>query len=109
MALEKASTNPWDIQSIYDLQFFNCPACVYKDVSKENFVYHAYENHSDSTTYLAIISDGSLDDIHCPWRLNIEIKDDIADEAFPLDESEVMEHFDSVTNAEPDDSNIKPP
>ena len=80
MAFKKKSTNPWEIQSIYDLQFFNCPACVYKDVSKESFVCHAYENHSDSTTFLANIKDGSLDDIHCPWRLNIEIKDEIEEE-----------------------------
>ena len=44
--------NPWDIKSIYDLQYFNCPSCCYKFESKQVFVCHAYDTHPDSVYYL---------------------------------------------------------
>ena len=60
-------TNPWDINSIYDLQFYNCPSCVYKDQSKQEIIYHAYEFHPDSVDFLVKIKDDSFTDIICPW------------------------------------------
>ena len=62
--------NPWDIKSIYDLQYFNCPSCCYKFESKQVFVCHAYDTHPDSVNYLINLEDGSLDDILCPWDSN---------------------------------------
>ena len=40
--------NPWTISSIYELQYFNCLSCSYKNKSKQNFVDHAYECHPES-------------------------------------------------------------
>ena len=40
--------NPWDIESIYELQFFNCPSCIFKDQSKQEIINHAYEVHPES-------------------------------------------------------------
>ena len=65
--------NPWDILSIYELQYFNCPSCVYKHHSKQEFVNHAYKIHPNSVQFLNKISDKSLTDIFCPWFSN-EIK-----------------------------------
>ena len=59
--------NPWNINSLYELQYFNCPSCEFKHVGKQDFVYHAYESHPDSIDYLTNISDGSLKGILCPW------------------------------------------
>ena len=59
--------NPWLIQSIYDLQFFNCPNCEYKDYSKQEFVNHAYDFHPNSIPYLTNIKDESLVDVIFPW------------------------------------------
>ena len=42
------TTNPWAIQSIYDLQYFNCPACPYKTNSKQKFVIHIYHLHPEA-------------------------------------------------------------
>ena len=38
--------NPWNVKSLYDLQFFNCPSpfCIYKNSSKQEFVNHG-TNH----------------------------------------------------------------
>ena len=63
--------NPWNVRSIYDLQYFNCPSCVFKISSKQEFIEHAYEIHPDAIDYLMKINDNSLSDIICPW---IEIK-----------------------------------
>ena len=60
---EKSS---WNIQSLYDLQFFNCPSCDYKDYSKQEFVDHAYNSHPEAYSYLNNINDGSTDDVLIP-------------------------------------------
>ena len=58
--------SPWNIQSLYDLQFFNCPSCDYKDYSKQEFVDHAYNSHPEAYSYLNNINDGSTDDVLIP-------------------------------------------
>ena len=61
--------NPWNIQSIYELQFFNCPAsCDFKNFSKQEFINHIHLSHFGAVPYLMNIKDGSLDDINCPWN-----------------------------------------
>ena len=59
--------NPWSVESIYTLQYFICPSCGYKHVSKQHFVCHAFETHPESVNYLKNIKDGSLCDVLCPW------------------------------------------
>ena len=68
-----STDNPWNINSIYELQFYNCPSCVFKDISKQEIINHAYEVHPESIDYLYNINDNSLSDIVCPWNLD-EIK-----------------------------------
>ena len=60
--------NPWNIQSIYDLQFFNCPSCMFKNHSKQKLVNHAYEIHPESIEYLMNLDDESISDIEFPWN-----------------------------------------
>ena len=55
--------NPWNIQSIYDLQYFNCPTCLYKNHLKQEFINHAYYFHPESIEHLTNINDNSLIDI----------------------------------------------
>ena len=61
--------NPWDIKSLYDIQFFVCPSCIFKDSSKQNIIYHAYKFHPESTNYLDNINDDSLTGMIIPWKL----------------------------------------
>ena len=65
--------NPWNINSIYEFQYFNCPCCSYKDRSKQEFVNHATQSHQECIEYLAKITDGSLDGFIWP---GIKIKED---------------------------------
>ena len=60
--------NPWNVHSIYDLQYFNCPSCIFKNNSKQEFINHACELHPESVTYLENIIDNSLADVVCPWN-----------------------------------------
>ena len=61
---------PWKIESIYELQYFNCPVCVFKDQSKQGLINHAYENHPDCINYLEKITDDSLSDVLLPWMFH---------------------------------------
>ena len=60
--------NPWHVQSIYELQYFNCPTCDFKNQYKQAFIHHAYEFHPEAVELLTLIEDGSLDDVNCPWE-----------------------------------------
>ena len=62
--------SPWQIKSVYELQYFNCPSCAYKIRSKQSFICHAFDAHQESVDFLRNISDGSLSDILCPWDSN---------------------------------------
>ena len=62
--------NPWNIQSIYDLQYFNCPSCVYKNHSKQELINHANDFHPESIEYLTHINDKSLIDVILPWNVS---------------------------------------
>ena len=63
--------NPWKIESMYELQFFNCPSCIFKDHSKQEILNHAFENHLESIECLKNIKDESLKDVVLPWKENI--------------------------------------
>ena len=67
--------NPWDVTSIYAFQFFNCPSCLYRGVSKQDFVCHAFNTHPESTEYFRNISDKSLSDVLLPWMEDQENQD----------------------------------
>ena len=61
------TNNPWDVKTVYQFQFFNCPECLFKVQEKQEFINHAFESHPDSLEYLNSIKDGSLADIAVPW------------------------------------------
>ena len=72
--------NPWNIQSLYEYQYFNCPVCTYKNHSKQKFVIHTYEFHPESTEFFMNINDESLLDIVLPWdETKVNIKEEMTD------------------------------
>ena len=98
--------NPWSIQSIYQLQYFNCPTCDFKIHSKQKFIHHVHEKHPESIEHLEKIQDGSLDDVNCPWILITEFKseDSKFDSRF---DSKCDSKFDSNLNLDDNlDNNI---
>ena len=64
--------NPWNIRSIYDLQYFNCPSCIFKNSSKQEIINHAYNLHPESIEYLMNIDDNSLMDVSLPWDVVVK-------------------------------------
>ena len=78
--------NPWDVESLYEFRYYNCPSCPYKQASKQDFICHAFDTHQESINFLSKIIDGSLDNILCPWdsndyqRENIDISGDLKSE-----------------------------
>ena len=88
--------NPWNVQSLYNLQYFNCPSpfCIYKNNSKQKFFNHAYEFHPEADQYLRNINDGSTSELEIPVDIkfdpsyddsetNHEILDDITEDPKP--------------------------
>ena len=82
--LPKEEENPWDIKSIYDLQYFLCPSCAFKDGSKQDFISHAFFTHPESVNFLKKISDGSINDIMSPWD---SYEDEFLEEKYELNEN----------------------
>ena len=66
---------PWNIQSLYDLQYFNCPSpfCIYKNNSKQEFFNHAYHFHPEADQYLRNINDGSTSDVEIPADIKLDL------------------------------------
>ena len=102
--------NLWNVGSLYDLRYYNCPSCPYKHVSKQDFACHAFDTHPESVNFLRKIIDGSLDDIYCPWESNdckIEevdenfsgyIKTEIDDTDYAEDLDDQWNHIENVVN-----------
>ena len=83
--MEELEENPWNIESIYELQYFNCPRCAFKDHSKQIFINHAFEVHPESINSLTSLQDGSINDVVIDMSDNTEISK-------PIDEAENEEN-----------------
>ena len=55
--LELKIESPWDVKSILEFQYFNCPTCPDKYGLKQDFINHATKIHPESIDYLKKISD----------------------------------------------------
>ena len=75
--MHNSTENPWNVQSLYDLMYFNCPSCTYKNNFKQEFVDHAYNFHPESSQYLTNISDGSMTDVEIPNEKSLDFKYDL--------------------------------
>ena len=66
--LDLFTENPWEIKSLYEFQYFNCPVCHFKTeyFKTQDFVDHACTSHPESTNYLRNIDDGSMEDVYIP-------------------------------------------
>ena len=64
----KVENNPWEVKSIYEYYYFNCPTCTYKHSIKQDFFDHILQFHPESSDHLRKISDGSLSDVITPWE-----------------------------------------
>ena len=58
--------SPWDVKSILEFQYFNCPTCTDKYDLKQDFINHATNTHPESIDYLKKI----LDESFIPWSSN---------------------------------------
>ena len=97
--------SPWDVRSLYELQVYDCPVCVFQDWSKQSFVNHAVQNHPESVQYLSNILDDSLIDVDCPWNKSTD------DDKKPF-EDPLVDHFFDIEYQDdenyPEDSAIEP-
>ena len=99
---EELDDNPWNILSIYDLQYFHCPSCSFIEKSKQTFVDHALKCHPEAEPYLFNIYDGSLDDVQ--WQ-NEEIVEHL-EEDFIFKEEQDFESIPESVPTNPDFESI---
>ena len=59
---EMIKEDAWIIQSLYELQYFNCLGCPYKSKLKQEFIDHIYGEHPEGILTLRNIKDDSLRD-----------------------------------------------
>ena len=80
--------NPWNVQSLYDLQFFNCPSqfCIYKNISEQEFLKHALHNHPESEPYLINFKD----DVEIPL-LESKVDSDLDNNGLEIIKTEKIE------------------
>ena len=101
------TNNPWDVKTVYQFQFFNCPECLFKVQEKQEFINHAFESHPDSLEYLNSIKDGSLADIAVPWtncQVLVEpITDILEDVKLKIENGDDEHEFDDDENYEPNE------
>ena len=63
--------NPWQVESVQDFIYINCPECVFKTKEGSSFQNHAIQNHPQSHIFF----DTQYDDVKPdPLNLNSEIK-----------------------------------
>ena len=70
--------SPWNVDSLYEFQYFNCPICPFKHISKQEFVHHTFNCHPESMEYFKKISDKSMCDIICPWNEDYNVDNNSA-------------------------------
>ena len=98
--------NPWHIQSLYELQYFNCLSCSYKNKSKQDIVNHVYDLHPEAIDALNNISDGSTENLDLPWRLK-EFKVELFENPSPQQGDEQQsDHDDDIKYYETSDQEI---
>ena len=83
--------NPWNIKSIYELQYFNCPSCEFRDCSKQTFVNHAFKDHPEAVDFLTNLQDDSLSDVVIDIPANITYVKSEANVTEPIVEIETVE------------------
>ena len=101
--------NLWNVKSIYNFQYFNCPSCSDKYASKQDFVNHTSFIHPESIEYLKEISDGSLSDIFQPWdkdvTINVKYEEEEVEKSNDI-EIKVEDTYD-INNAMEQDNSLK--
>ena len=88
MMMVAENENHWNVKSLYEFQFFNCPICPFKNYLKQDFVNHAVDAHPKSKYYFIKISNhNSFDDVQIPLDNNIAEK--LKDEEIEIFRQEV--------------------
>ena len=92
----------WDVESLYEFQYFQCPACTYNHNSKQDFVCHTFDTHPESVDYFRKISDGSLGDILPPWGFNDE-KSEVLSNNLKNEFIDNDEYLEDISNLDKED------
>ena len=72
MELKTENSNPWDVKSLAEFHFYNCPSCTEKYNDEQDFVGHAFTSHPESAEFLNKIWDPNN-------VVKVELKEDEVD------------------------------
>ena len=55
---DQVPLNPWDVSTLDDFLFYNCPECDVKEKDKQVFLEHAILSHDHAKHTLQLIKEG---------------------------------------------------
>ena len=91
--------NPWNVESIYDFQYYNCPDqyCSHKYHSKQEFWTHIEENHAEHLLLKKSITDGSLSDVCIAGQSQTSMVRTVTSNANTLKRGPIPKDYDDVS------------
>ena len=95
--------NPWNVSSLEDFHFYNCPECELKYASKEQFIGHAVLKHPKAHEFIPTFTQSSEPMKSDPLTTQeVHFDHDIKTEPIePFSETEPDVHWDLTDNYEP--------
>ena len=93
--------NPWEVQSIYDFNFFCCPECIFQSKEELLFQDHALQTHEQSKTFFQNSNDISCENEEDTFSENHNFDEYIIVEPNTYCKSEVNSDPITTENYEP--------
>ena len=93
--------NPWEVQSIYDFNYFCCPECIFQSKEELLFQEHALQTHEQSKTFFQNSNDISCENDEDTFSENHNFDEYIIVEPNTYCKSEVNSDPITTENYEP--------
>ena len=115
--------NPWNVPTLSDFMFYNCPECVYKCKDDTDFQTHAVVNHPQAKCFFEKLEENhelilennhmnfSTDDQHnnsVENELKIKTEDDEENNDTKILDSKFFDNFNIIHEDDGDESDFKP-
>ena len=67
--------NPWDVKSLEEFLYYNCPECTDRCTSRDEFINHAWDNHPKSQMTLIALKMKLEDEVENGETLEVKLED----------------------------------
>ena len=92
--------NPWEVKSLEEFLYYNCPECPDRSTNRDEFINHAWENHPKSQMTLIALKMKLEEEVQNGETLEVKLEDAYSEIKPNLDITETTDDF---ANVGPDD------